>query len=377
MKRISLVLMMILIIVLSGCVKDTPTGHDNVVLPDLTGLNETEIRNVFSNLGHLITFEYYAEESESNSNIFIEYKDFAAGDIVNETNETIIIVYPVYTGDPSFIILPNLEGVLKDEIITIFEELGIEISFTYSGDPTIDTANEFIDYGQFLFFGDSFDVTATLPIIVFPDIGDTSIYFSIIEMEYDGPLLSEDFRDIDILDPRGGYFDVTLNYCGDGDTAVFNYPYEVYDAIESSAKSVRFLNMDTEETFGGGEEEWGKPASVYTCDLLTTATAIRLQTDPGDNLLGTYGRLLAWVWIKLPGEDDFHLLNYMVVKQGLAQVKYEFGAGETISYGDNTYNEWMHLAENYAMENTLGQWGQLLDYYWDYVEDEPYWTRWY
>ena len=322
-------------------------------------MNETEIKSVFSNLGHPITFEYYSEESEENSNIFIEYKDFSTGDIVNETNDIVIIIYPVYTGDSSFVVLPNIEGLFKDEIIIIFEELGVEILFTFSGESTIDTSNMFIAYGQFMEDGDTFDVATTLPIIIYPEFGDTSIYFSVTEMEYDGPLLSEDFKDIGILDPRGGYFDVTLNYCGDGDTAVFNYPDEVYDAIESYAKSVRFLNMDTEETYGGGEEEWGKPASVYTCELLT------------------YGRLLAWVWIKLPGEDDYHLLNYIVVKQGLAQVKYEFGAGETISYGDYTYNEWMHLAENYATQNSLGQWGELLDYYWDYVEDEPYWTRWY
>ena len=376
MKRFNIVLIMILVIILTGCVKEPPVGHDNIVLPILTGLNETEIREIFADLEHPVIFEYYFEESEEHSNLFIEYKDFSVGDIVNETNEIVIIVYPVYSGDPSFIILPNLEGLYKEDIITVFEELGIEILFTLSGVSTEETANLFIDYGQYLIEGDSFDVTSVLPIIIYPEVGESSIYFSVIEMDYDGPMLSEDFREIGILDPRGGYFDVTLVYCTDGDTAVFDYPDEVYNAIDSYAKSTRFLNMDTEEIYGG-EEEWGKPASVYTCDLLMAATEIRLQTDPGDNLLGTYGRLLAWVWIKLPGEDDFFLLNYMVVKQGLAQVKYEFGAGETISYGDYTYNEWMHLAENYAMENSLGQWGLLLDYYWDYENDEPYWSRWY
>ena len=377
MKRFSLLLMTVLILVLSGCVNNPPEEHNSIVLPDLTDKNETEIRNIFANLQHPVVFEYYPEESEFDSNIFIEYKDFIAGDIVNETNEIIIIVYPVYTGDPSYLVLPNLDGLVKGEIITIFEGLGINITFTYNSNPTIGTVNMFINYGQFLVAGDTFNVSETLPIIIYSDFEDPSIYFEVIDMEYDGPLLSEEFKDIDILDPRGGYFDVTLKYCGDGDTAVFNYPSEVYDAIDSSAKSVRFLNMDTEETYGGNEEEWGKPASVYTCELLTSASEIRLQTDPGDNLLGTYGRLLAWVWIKLPGEDDFHLLNYMVVKQGLAQVKYEFGAGETISYGEYTYNEWMHIAEDYAKTNMLGQWGQLLDYYWDYVNEEPYWTRWY
>jgi len=377
MKRVSIILVMILVMALSACTNETPKGHDNIVLPDLSGMNETEIRDTFDNLGHIVTFEYFAEEDEFLSNIFIEYKDYNYGDIVNETNDIVIIVYPVYTGDPSFIVLPELEGLFKDEISILFEDLGITITFTTNGIATEDNSNLFIEYGQFLMVGDTFNIDSVLSIIIYPEFNTEIDYFEPIEMEYDGPLLSEDFRDIDPLDPRGGYFAVTLNYCGDGDTAVFHYPTEIYNAIESSAKSVRFLNMDTEETFSGGEEEWGKPATVYTCSLLTSAEAIMLQTDPGDNLLGTYGRLLAWIWVKLPGEDEFHLLNYMVVKQGLAQVKYEFGAGETISYGDYTYNEWMHIAENYAIANNLGQWGDSLDYYWNYEEDKPNWIRWY
>jgi hypothetical protein len=59
-----------------------------------------------------------------------------------------------------------------------------------------------------------------------------------------------------------------------------------------------------------------------------------------------------------------------------AQVKYEFGAGEDLTYGSMTYNEWMHAAEDYAIEQELGQWGDLLDYYWNYDLDEPYYERW-
>ena len=377
MKRVSLLIITILVVVLSGCVTNPNIGHNNIVLPNLEGLNETEIQEVFTNLEHPISFEYYEEENEMLSNIFVEYKDYSGGDIVNETNEIIIIIYPVFTGETTLIILPDLTGLKKAEIIAIFEDLGVNISFVNNGISTEETANMFIEYGQYMVTGDTFLITNILPIIIYPEFNNNSIYFSPIEMEYNGPYLSEEYQDIDPLNPRGGYFDVTLSYCGDGDTAVFNYPQEVYDAIDSSAKSVRFLNMDTEETYYGGEEEWGKPASVYTCILLTSAEEIVLQTDPGDNLLGTYGRLLAWIWIKLPGEDEFHLLNYIVVKQGLAQVKYEFGAGETISYGEHTYNEWMHIAEDYAKAENLGQWGYLKDYYWDYEKDEPDRTRWY
>jgi len=376
MKKIIVSLLIVLLFTLSGCSNPSPTGHNNIVLPDLSGMNKSEIMEVFDNLDHSVIFEYSSEENELFSNTFIEYKDFSSGDIVNETNEIIIILYPEFTGETSYFILPDLEGLSKDEIITLFDELAVTVTFVTSGEATSENTNMFIEYGQFLSKGDVFSKDEVLPIIIYPEYTTEINYFSPIEMEYDGPLLSLEFKDIDPIDPRGGYFIVTLKSCIDGDTAVFNYPIEIYNAIDNPAKSVRFLNMDTEETYSGGEEEWGKPASVYTCELLTSSTEIILQTDPGDNLLGTYGRLYAWVWIKLPNEDNFELLNYIVVKQGLAQVKYEFGAGETISYNEYTYNEWMHLAENYAKANNLGEWGDALDYYWNYEENKPYWSRW-
>jgi hypothetical protein len=66
----------------------------------------------------------------------------------------------------------------------------------------------------------------------------------------------------------------------------------------------------------------------------------------------------------------------MVVQQGLAQVKYEFGAGETVFYDDVSYNEWMHIAEDEAILNNRGQWGSLLDFYWDYEHDQPDFSKW-
>lgn len=267
--------------------------------------------------------------------------------------------------------LPDLTGHTREEIED--ELLDLEISFSYRyTDAEDEKDNEFSKYIGYE-IGEEINKENKIVVELYPDAPD---YFEVLDLVYDGPYLDETFEGIDYLDPRGGYFEVTLKYCTDGDTAVFHYPDDVYQAIESNAKSVRFLNMDTEETYSGGEEEWGKPASVYTCDLLTTAESIIIQTDPGDNLLGNYGRLLGWIWIQLPEKEEYQLLNYMVVVQGLAQVKYEFGAGETIAYGDHTYNEWMHIAEDYAIENELGQWGDTLDYYWDYERNRPDRAKW-
>lgn len=265
------------------------------------------------------------------------------------------------------IVLPDITGFSKDQIETLFGGLEIDIMFYEVGESTEETQLTFVDYGQSYYIGDKFDVEKLLPIIILSDFIEAYQYFSIIELEYDGPYLDESFELIDPVDPRGGYFEVELNNCIDGDTAKFIYPQYIYDAIPGFSNNTRFLNMDTEETYGT-PEEWGKPGSNYTCDLLTSAESIVLQTDPNDDLIDNedYRRLLAWIWVQLPGEEEYFLLNYMVVSQGLAQVKYEFGSGETISYGAFTYNEWMHIAEDYAMRNNLGQWGNLLDPYWNY-----------
>ena len=280
------------------------------------------------------------------------------------------------TSDTDIIQLPNLRGYTKDEIENELDALSIEYTFTLF-EIDVDVDGYFVTYQDYD-VNDDFNVTETLIVQIYhftPEIINEEDYFSLSELDYDGPFLDNNFSSVNYLNPRGGYFEVTLNYCTDGDTAVFDYPTDVYNAIESSAKSTRFLNMDTEETFSGGEEEWGKPASLYTCSLLKDAESIIIQTDPGDSLLGTYGRLLGWIWVQLPTEEEYFLLNYLVVQQGLAQVKYEFGAGETISYGDYTYNEWMHIAQDYAIENDLGQWSNLLDYYWDYDNDKPNYNR--
>ncbi len=169
---------------------------------------------------------------------------------------------------------------------------------------------------------------------------------------------------------NGGTFSVQYNpangigYCVDGDTTVFGFPSEVASLIESNPKRVRYLNMDTPET-SGNPEKWGLLAKQYTCARLLSAETILIQTDPGDKLLDPYGRLLGWVWIQDAGQSDYELLNYWLVRQGLAEVKYLFGAGETSAtqYQEKTYTEWMYLAQDRAMQDEYGMHSSLLDPY--------------
>lgn len=377
MKRFIVLLVLVIVLSLSGCKENDNPELSHIVLPDLSGKTEIEIIEIFDIFDFEVVYQYYDTESEEYDNLFIEYLEYNVGDIVSELDEIIVVVYPVFTGERTFLILPDINGLVKTDIEILFYGLGVDIVFIETGEATSSNEFHFNMYGQFLEIGDKYILETELPIIIYPKYAEEGQYFSIIDMEYDGPYLDESFSLIDPVDPRGGYFEVVLYSCVDGDTAKFNYPQFIYDAIPNFSYSTRFLNMDTEETYGT-PEEWGKPGSVYTCDLLNSAESIVLQTDPNDDLIDNedYRRLLAWIWVKLPSEEEYFLLNYMVVIQGLAQVKFEFGSGETISYGDLTYNEWMHVAEDYAILNNLGQWGNLLDYYWDYVNEAPDYTRW-
>jgi len=373
-KAILLGLLIVGTLILSACKNNQEVDTTSwVVLPDLNGLVESEIITSLETLNMTYEITYYEDQNEQYSQQFIMYENHNIGDIVDAGELVTILIYPRYVSEYTFI-LPDFSGLTEAEVLNQMLNSTINYYFTTVLTDNPDIVGYFAGFDGGYNAGEEFNTRSALGLMIYKLDAEPE-YFEVLDMVYDGPYLDESYESINYLNPRGGYFEVTLSSCTDGDTARFIYPQDVYDAIQSSAKSVRFLNMDTEETFSGGEEEWGKPASVYTCSLLTSAESIIIQTD-ANGLLDIHGRLLGWIWIQLPDEDEFFLLNYMVVKQGLAQVTYEFGAGENLLYGDYYYNEWMHIAEDYAIDNELGQWGDLLDYYWNYETNDPYYERW-
>lgn len=277
--------------------------------------------------------------------------------------------------------LPDLEGKTRSEIELFFSEIELDIDFIERTFVIENQSNLFIEYGMFLNSGDILEPGSYVPIIVSASLIDNSIYFVPQSIPYDGPRLDDSFFEFDLATRNetsvrgvGGAFYVELqsNGCVDGDTARFIVPEAMVTFTNNPYVRSRFLNFDTPETFSGGEQEFGQPASQYACELLMNASQIVLQTDPGDNLFDRYGRLLAWIWIQ-NGEEPFELLNYMMVRQGLGEVRYLFGAGETsvTVYDGLTYTEWMFLAEERAIKDLLGRHGDFLDYYWDYEKDAP------
>jgi endonuclease YncB( thermonuclease family) len=237
----------------------------------------------------------------------------------------------------------------------------------------------------FLFLVSSCEVSISFPSMSEPSTPSSissseSIYFQPVEMEYDGLRIDASYLNSSSFYTEqsgtkwgnGGTFSVDydpssgIGSCIDGDTTVFGFPSEVASLIESNPKRVRYLNIDTPET-SGTPQRWGLLAKAYTCSRLFEAESILIQTDPGDKLLDPYGRLLGWVWIQDEGQSDYELLNYWLVRQGLAEVKYLFGAGETqaTQYQNKTYTEWMYVAQNRAIDDELGMHSTLLDPYSD------------
>lgn len=133
----------------------------------------------------------------------------------------------------------------------------------------------------------------------------------------------------------------TVTSIADGDTARFA-PSGAFDA----SNSVRFLGVDTPETFPS-VDPWGLEAKAYTVSILSQPGAvIYLQSDPFLGATETYGRFLGYVWV------NGSLLNLDLVRNGFS---YNYLSTNTKLVYQNRYlYRWFQDAETYARENKLG-----------------------
>lgn len=149
------------------------------------------------------------------------------------------------------------------------------------------------------------------------------------------PVLPDlDFEGMEFMED--GYEIVQFMGQSDGDTANF--------VLMEGIRATRFLAIDTPETNSstGGLHPYALPAKEYTKDKLENAETIILEMDEESDIEDNYGRLLAWVWV------DGELLNYKLVEEGLAWVKY--------LYGDYKYNDQMIKVESEAQKKDVGLW---------------------
>ena len=101
----------------------------------------------------------------------------------------------------------------------------------------------------------------------------------------------------------------------DGDTTHFYVPTSV---MSSGVLKGRYLAINTPESTGK-IEEWGKKASNFTKEKLSTATSIILESETAEwTADSTGGRYLVWVWYKPVGSDTYRNLNIEILQNGLA-----------------------------------------------------------
>ena len=121
--------------------------------------------------------------------------------------------------------------------------------------------------------------------------------------------------------------EVTVKNFVDGDTTHFNVPSEISDNLTLKA---RYLAVNTPESTGK-IEEWGKKASNFTKEKLSSADSIVVESDDSNwNLDSTGGRHLVWVWYRPAGSDTYRNLNIDLLQNGLSLAS---------SSADNRYGE--------------------------------------
>ena len=109
--------------------------------------------------------------------------------------------------------------------------------------------------------------------------------------------------------------EVTIKQFIDGDTTHFYVPGTVNP---SGVLKARYLGINTPESTGK-IEEYGKKASAFTKEKLSSATSIIIESEDGNwNADSTGDRYLVWVWYKPKGSDTYRNLNVEILQNGLA-----------------------------------------------------------
>ena len=109
--------------------------------------------------------------------------------------------------------------------------------------------------------------------------------------------------------------EVTVKQFVDGDTTHFYVPSSV---LGGGVLKARYLGINTPESTGK-IEEYGKKASSFTKERLSSATSIIIESEDGNwNADSTGDRYLVWVWYKTAESDVYRNLNIEILQNGLA-----------------------------------------------------------
>jgi len=148
-----------------------------------------------------------------------------------------------------------------------------------------------------------------------------------------------------------GIGEATLVKSTDGDTATFRLKTE-------ETVIIRFYGVDTPESTGG-IEKWGKAASLFTAEKLTTAHSIVLEASTTPASVDSYGtRYLGYVWYKETADSDYKNLNLELVENG-------YSPSKCINTAAYKYYSAFKEAETFAKSVPLRYWSD---------DDDPYFS---
>ena len=121
------------------------------------------------------------------------------------------------------------------------------------------------------------------------------------------------------LDSNTKKLEVTVHAYIDGDTTHFNVPRDVnVEGVENGVLKARYMGINTPESTGK-IEEWGKKASTFTKEKLSSAAAIMVESnDDKWNVDSSGGRHLVYVWYKPTADADYRCLNLEIIQNGLS-----------------------------------------------------------
>jgi micrococcal nuclease len=126
----------------------------------------------------------------------------------------------------------------------------------------------------------------------------------------------------------------------DGDTSHFVVP-KSFDP--TGVVKARYLAIDTPESTGQ-IEEWGKAASRFTKEKLSTAASIMIESDDSSWNFDGNGRYLVWVWYKPTADAEYRCLNIELLQNGL---------GASSSASEGRYGTTAVAAINQATQEKL------------------------
>lgn len=153
--------------------------------------------------------------------------------------------------------------------------------------------------------------------------------------------------------------EVSVKIFIDGDTTHFYVPTSV---SSTGVLKARYMAINTPESTGK-IEEYGKKASAFTKEKLSSATSIIIESeDSAWNPDSTGDRYLTWVWYKTADAEDYRNLNIEILQNGLAIAN---------SSANNRYGETCMAAINQAKSQKLNVYSGQPDpdfYYGEAVE---------